>query len=84
MNKDQYRYRLEAELIEKYGMLISGKHLSDVLGYPSIGAFRKSLQRGKVEVPILSFKNRRGKYALTKDVSEWLTSSRYKSMEKTK
>lgn len=81
MTKDQYKKQLVKELTNDYGTLISGNSLCHLLGFPSMAAFRKGIERGTIEVPILTFDNRRGKFALTKDIAEWLTNNRFKALE---
>ena len=67
---------LEKDLIVQYGPLLSGEKLSRALGYPSMMAFRKALSRDLVPVPVFTLKNRKGKYALVKDVAIWLATER--------
>ena len=81
MTKDEFKKNLLDELIQKHGMLIGGIPLSQLLGFPSMAAFRKGLERGVVEVPVITFENRRGKFALAVDISQWLTENRYKVTE---
>jgi hypothetical protein len=72
---------IEAELIESYlfdrhGPLLADDALRIALGYKSTDAFRQALTRKTVPVPVFSIKNRRGKYALVKDVASWLAQQR--------
>ncbi|WP_223788397.1 hypothetical protein [Marinicella meishanensis] len=80
MNKSEYQKLLENELKEKYGTLINSKDLYPLLGFPSLAAFRKGVQRKTIEIPILVFPQRQGKFALAKDVAELLTNARFKSV----
>jgi len=68
--------RLEADLIKQYGPMLSGTSLCNALGYPSMDAFRQAFSRGTVPVPVFPIENRRGKYALVKDVARWLAERR--------
>jgi hypothetical protein len=67
---------LERELHDKHGPLISNDALRNALGYPSMQAFRQALARRTVPVPVFGLENRRGKYALVKDVANWLAAQR--------
>ena len=72
---------IEAELIESYlfdrhGPLLADDALRIALGYKTTDAFRQALTRKTVPVPVFSIKNRRGKYALVKDVASWLAQQR--------
>lgn len=67
---------LEQQLVERYGVVISNDDLRQVLGYPSMGAFRQAYKRRTIGIPVFPFPNRRGKYAMTKDIAEWLAEQR--------
>lgn len=68
--------RLERELTGRYGPLISNDDLRVALGYVSMDAFRQALARKTMPIPVFSLPNRRGKYALVKDVAMWLAVQR--------
>jgi hypothetical protein len=67
---------LEQQLVERYGVMISNENLRQVLGYTSMSAFRQALKRQTVGVPVFGMPNLRGKFALTKDIAEWLAAQR--------
>lgn len=67
---------LEEELTSRYGPMVSNEDLRIALGYPSKDAFRQALSRKRAPVPVFSLPQRRGKYALTKDVAAWLAAQR--------
>lgn len=67
---------LERDLVDRYGPVIGGGQLSEVLGYPTLGAFRQSLARGTVPVPVFDIAHRRGRFALTRDIAIWLADRR--------
>jgi hypothetical protein len=67
---------LERELMGKYGPLISNEDLRQALGYPSMDAFRQALSRKTLPIPVFPLPNRRGKYALVKDLALWLSRQR--------
>lgn len=74
---------LEADLIRTYGTpLISGEALLKILGFTSNDAFRQALSRGKVPVVVFPLENRRGKYALAKDLARWLAEVRCSQLKK--
>ncbi len=84
MTKSEFKQYIEQQLINQYGVLVTGDSLHKALGFNSSAAFRKGVERGTVEIPIMSFKNRRGKYALSTDIAEWITKYRFSSLEKNK
>lgn len=67
---------IEVSLMREHGPVMTGKYLSRALGYPSLAAFRKSLSRNTVPITIFTLPNRSGKFALTKDIAEWLAIQR--------
>ncbi|MET0116426.1 MAG: hypothetical protein ABW090_03275 [Sedimenticola sp.] len=67
---------LEADLLREYGPVLTGNSLRKALGYPSLEALRQAVARDKVPVPVFSVPNRRGKFALSKDVAQWLAEQR--------
>ena len=70
---------IERRLIEQYGPILGGKNLSNVLGFPSIAAFRQALWRKRIPVPVFSLPQRRGKFALSRDVAVWLAEQRQRA-----
>lgn len=69
---------LESDLLRQYGPILTGDALRKSLGYPSMDAFRQALSRGTVPVTVFPLENRRGKFALAKDVAKWLAEQRNK------
>lgn len=67
---------LEHELMERYGPLISNDNLRVALGFVSMNAFRQALVRKTMPIPVFQLANRRGKFALVKDVAIWLSTQR--------
>jgi hypothetical protein len=67
---------LENDLLAQYGPMLSGDTLRKALGYPSMEAMRQALSRGTIPIPVFPLKNRRGKFALSKDVANWLAKQR--------
>jgi hypothetical protein len=71
---------LERDLLERYGLLVTGEALIKELGYISKTAFRQSLVRKTVPIPVFELDNRRGKYALSKDIAAYLAKKRCTSI----
>ncbi|MDR7123091.1 hypothetical protein [Rheinheimera soli] len=67
---------LYEELQERYGPLMSGMVLVKALGYGSADAFRQAVSRQTVPVAVFPIAERRGKFALTRDVALWLAEQR--------
>jgi len=67
---------LEKDLLGQYGPMLTGDSLKKALGYPTMDALRQAMFRGTVPVPIFRLKNRRGSFALVKDVASWLAKER--------
>lgn len=68
--------KLEKDMMVKYGPLLTGDSLREALGYRSMDAMRQAALRGTLSVPIFTIENRRGKFALSKDVAVWLAKQR--------
>ncbi len=73
---------IERDLFERHGPMIADDALRIALGYRSTEAFRQALTRKTVPVPVFSVENRRGKYALVKDVALWLANQRNAALSK--
>lgn len=71
---------LKKDLMDLHGPMIYGKALYKALGYGSGDAFRQAVSRKSVPVPVFPIENRRGKFALTKDVALWLARQRLKHL----
>lgn len=72
MNKIALAKQIENDLIERFGIILGAKVLAKTLGYASIDALRQSIVRRTNPIPVFKLPNRRGYFALTKDVAEWL------------
>ena len=68
---------LEIDMLNQYGFMLSGNALRKALGFSSMDALRQAIARGKLPIPVFTLENRRGKYALAKDVANWLAEQRY-------
>ena len=67
--------RLEMERL--YGPLLGGSKLVAALGHGNAAALRQARKRGRVSVPLFTLPQRRGYFALTRDVAEWLAAARH-------
>jgi hypothetical protein len=64
--------RLAEELLRSSGPFLSAGTLWRVLGFPSSGAFRQAKARGRLGVKVFKLPKRRGTFAYTDDVANWL------------
>lgn len=60
------------ELLAKHGPLITGEDLWKTVGFTSSTAFRQAKAQGRLDLPVFSLPNRKGTYAFTKHVAQWL------------
>lgn len=67
---------LSCSMTAQYGPVLGSSALLKVLCYPSAGAFQQAIFRGTVPVPTFRIDNRRGRFALTRDVALWLSRKR--------
>ena len=63
---------MRRELLAQYGPLLGGSALHQALGFSSAASMRQAALRNQVGVRLFSITNRRGKFALTSDVAQWL------------
>jgi hypothetical protein len=65
--------RLDEDFLKLFGSpVVTGEQLQKALGFKSIDALRQAISRKKMPVPVFELENRRGKYALTKDIAKYL------------
>ncbi len=76
---ENLRIEIEKELYTHVGPLLFGKPLYTALGFSSPEAFRQALSRKTVPVEIFSLPNRRGRFALSRDIAKWLAEERVKA-----
>jgi hypothetical protein len=60
------------KLIDRFGLLIGGQDLYLALGYKTYSAFHRSNQRNELGVHVFKLPRRRGWFALSIDVANWL------------
>ncbi|WP_296505876.1 hypothetical protein [Rhodoferax sp.] len=73
---DDLASELNDKLFGQFGPVLPSRALVKVLGYPSAAAFRQAVTRDTVPVPLFSIPNRRGRFALARDVAIWLSQRR--------
>lgn len=59
-------------LIAEHGPLMSGEALWQTLGFRSAASFRQAKSRNLLTIHVFSVSNRRGTFAFTHDVADWL------------
>lgn len=67
---------LRNELESRHGPLLGGPTLVAALGLASAAALRQARKRGHVAVAVFTLPKRRGVFALTRDVADWLAQAR--------
>lgn len=67
---------LRESLLRMHGPLLGGKALVAALGHKSSASLRQARRRGQVSVTLFTVPNRRGWFALTQDVADWLVDIR--------
>lgn len=60
------------ELLEHFGPTVSGAALARALGFKSYSTFYKTRQAGKLAVKVFDIPGRRGPFARTTDIADWL------------
>jgi len=63
---------LANQLLEEHGPLISGEDLWKTIGFTSASAFKQAKSKHRLDIPVFSLPNRRGSYAFTMHVADWL------------
>lgn len=72
---------IEEDLVLRYGTILSGESLKNALGFSSMFALKQAITRNKIPVPLFKLENRRGRFALTKDVAAYLSKKRNNVLE---
>ena len=63
---------LEKILTAKYGPMIGGADLIKCLGFRTQAGFKRSQRLGLLRIHVFEIPNRRGNFALSKDVAKWI------------
>lgn len=70
---DRLAISLEKQLMDFYQTpILTGRQLQTAMGYRSIAALRQSILRKQFPINVFTMPNRRGKFALVKDVARYL------------
>ena len=67
---------LRQALEERHGPMLTGHALASCLGHGSVAGLRQARRRGHVTVALFTVPKRRGYFALTRDVADWLARAR--------
>lgn len=60
------------ELVGVLGPVLGGAQLAAALGYRTADAFGKAARTNRLPIPTFSIAGRRGRYAMTIDLANWL------------
>jgi hypothetical protein len=75
-NGDPLQALMQATLLREYGPVIGGDELRRALGLASMDALRQAVARQQLPVPVFNIQHRRGLFALTTDLAQWLAALR--------
>lgn len=64
---------MNKQLIMQYGELMDSRSLMHVLGYKSCSTFKLAITNKTLGIKVFDVPGRRGKFALTRHVSSWLS-----------
>lgn len=67
---------LAEAMLREFGPLMGGEELRRALGYRTWAAFARAVRTNAAGIPVFEIPNRRGRFALTTDVAQWLISLR--------
>jgi len=59
-------------LVDAHGLILSAGTAARVLGFSSTDALRLARSRGRLQIPMFRVDGRRGWFASTRDVAQWL------------
>jgi len=69
--------QIESDLVSRYGFVIGGEALCQVLGMTSLEALRKAALRKTLPIATFQIEHRRGQFALARDLARWMVSARF-------
>lgn len=70
--------QLEQDLLQLFGSpILNINQLQRALNYRSIAAVKQAMQRQTLPIRVFELPNRRGKFALVKDVSDFLANQAF-------
>lgn len=71
--QDDLARELNDQLFNQFGPILPPSALVKALGYRSALAYRQAIARNTVPVPLFRIPNRRGHFALAREVAAWLS-----------
>lgn len=69
-------FDLSKVFFTEYGPLIGGNDLAKILGFRTLGAFNKSIREDRIGIKTFAIPGRKGKFAFSEDVANWLNEIR--------
>lgn len=63
---------LKEKMLKEFGPLMGGEPLRRALGFKTWAAFARAVRSSAAGIPVFEIPSRRGRFALTTDVAEWL------------
>lgn len=70
---------LKSRMFEKYGPTITGDDLYQMVGFETYEAFHRAKKLNQFSLKVFKLENRRGWYALTEELAEWIYNQANKS-----
>jgi hypothetical protein len=64
--------KLKEEFVRQNGMIVGGSTLWKALGFGTYAAFYRSWNKGTLGVRVFAIPGRKGQFALSEDVVEWV------------
>jgi hypothetical protein len=77
--EETLRAQLRQELAFLYGEMIGGDRLRHVLGFVTSSSLSMAINRKAIDLATFRVNGRRGRFALTKEVADWLVAQRARS-----
>ena len=68
--------QLRTELQDRYGVVLDHIQLREILGYRTTSAFKRAIENERLGFKVFNIPGRRGKFALSADVAQWLWQAR--------
>lgn len=68
-------------LVDRYGPLIGGRDLRELLGFRTAAAMQRAMRQGLLKAPVFHIQGRRGVFGLTTEVAAWLLQQRAKATQ---
>ncbi len=75
--REAAREALYVDLVRETGPLLDSESLRRALRFETAAAFRRAFERGQLGVRTFSLPHRRGRFALARDVANWIVGEVY-------